>query len=193
LYSDARIAQPYVVRTYVAPERNAGDQEDAAALRLFAELLGGSGTTSYLAEKLQFDEQKAIYTSAFYGGMSLDRATFGLVIVPSDGVSLSEAETALDAAVAQFLVDGVDMDDLNRIKMQIRASEIYAQDNTRSLANLYGEALTSGLTVEDVQAWPSILDAVAPEAILDAARRVLNRDQAVTGWVMTKGSEEVMQ
>ena len=39
---DARVAQPYVMRTYLAPERNPGDQKEAAALRLLAELLGGN-------------------------------------------------------------------------------------------------------------------------------------------------------
>jgi zinc protease len=85
-FADPRVAQPYVVRTYLAPERNAGDQREAAALLLLAEVLGGSGQTSVLAQKLQFDTQVAVYTSAFYGGVSLDNTTFGLIIVPAEGV-----------------------------------------------------------------------------------------------------------
>ena len=56
-YKDARVSQPYVQRSYLAPERDPGEQEKAAALFLLAELLGGS-TTSYLNEKLQFDAAK---------------------------------------------------------------------------------------------------------------------------------------
>jgi len=44
--------------------------------------------------------------------------------------------------------------------------------------------LTSGLTVEDIQSWPDILQAVTEEDIKAAAREVLNKDQAVTGWVV---------
>ena len=40
--ADERVAQPYVIRTYLAPERNPGDQRQAAALTLLAELLGGN-------------------------------------------------------------------------------------------------------------------------------------------------------
>ncbi len=193
LYADARVGQPYVIRTYLAPERDAGSQEEAAALTLLAELLGGSGTTSYFAEKLQFDTQTAVYTSAFYSGRALDDANFGLVIVPTDDVSLEDAEAALDDAVAAFMKDGVDSANLERIKMQILASEIYAQDNIGSLARAYGAALTSGLTVEDVDAWPDILASISEEAIMEAAERVFDRKNAVTGWLMREDAKEVTQ
>jgi zinc protease len=192
-FADPRVAQPYVVRTYLAPERNAGDQREAAALLLLAEVLGGSGQTSVLAQKLQFDTQVAVYTSAFYGGVSLDNTTFGLIIVPAEGVGLDEAEAALDAAVAAFLEDGIDNDQLERIRTQIRASLIYEEDNIQSLARSYGMALTSGLTVADVEAWPEILKTVTEEEILDAAARVFDRRKAVTGWLTAPETEEVLQ
>jgi zinc protease len=182
-----------VVRTYLAPERDAGDQREAAALLLLAEVLGGSGQTSVLAQKLQFDTQVAVYTSAFYGGVSLDDTTFGLIIVPAEGVGLADAEAALDAAVAQFLEDGIDDDQLERIRTQIGASLIYEEDDIQSLARSYGMALTSGLTVADVEAWPEILNSVTEEEILDAAARVFDRKNAVTGWLTGPETEEVLQ
>ncbi len=148
-YKDARVAQPYVMRSYLAPERDSGDQEKAAALTLLAEILGG-GTTSFLTEKLQFDTKTAVYTGAFYGGMSLDDTTFELFVVPADGVSLAEAEAAMDAALAAFIETGVDPEQLERIKMQLRAAQIYERDNVDGIANRYGRALTSGLTIADV-------------------------------------------
>ena len=181
--ADTRVAQPYMIRTYLAPERNAGDQARAAALTVLAELLGGNATTSVLAKALQFNDPKAVYTSAFYDGVSLDTTTFGVVVVPVPGVSLSDAEAAVDAVLAGFLKDGVDIAAFDRIMTQIRASEIYAKDNTQGLARRYGEALTSGLTVADVQAWPQILQAVTPEDVMAAARDVLDRRHAVTGYL----------
>ena len=52
-----------------------------------------------------------------------------------------------------------------------------------SLANRYGRALTQGLTVEDVQAWPDILEAVTEEDIMTAARELFESDNSVTGWL----------
>jgi zinc protease len=192
-FEDPRVAQPYVIRTYLAPERDGGDQREAAALLLLAEVLGGSGQTSVLARKLQFDTQVAVYASAFYGDISLDDTTFGLVIVPAEGVSLADAEAALDTAVAEFLDEGIDDAQLERIRTQIRASLIYQEDDIQALARTYGMALTSGLTIEDVEAWPEILKSVTEEEILDAATRVLDRRNAVTGWLKSPETEEVMQ
>ena len=90
IYRDPRVSTEYVSRSYIAPERNAGDQTDAAALRILAELLGG-GTTSYLTEKLQFEQELAVYTGAFYSGVSLDDTTFNIIVVPQPSVSLEDA------------------------------------------------------------------------------------------------------
>lgn len=182
-YSDPRISQPYLIRSYLAPERDSGDQRKAAALTLLANLLGGDGTTSYLATKLQFDTQTAVYSSASYRGMSLDDTKFTFVVVPSPDVELPDAEAAMDEAIAGFIAEGPDPDDLERIKTQFRASEIYAMDSTSSRANRYGAALSIGLTVEDVQSWvPTVLDITAEE-IVDVAKEVLNRRSSVTGYV----------
>ena len=182
-YKDARVAQPYVSRSYLAPERDPGDQERAAALTVLAEMLGG-GTTSFLAEKLQFDNPTAVWTGAFYSGKALDKTTFDMIIVPSDGVSLSEAEAALDEALAAFMERGVDMEQLERIKMQLRASQIYARDNVDGIGQRYGSALAIGLTVQDVQNWPEVLQAVTADDIMQAARDLFREESSVTGWLM---------
>lgn len=189
-YRDPRVAQPYVQRSYLVPERDSGAQETAAALYLLSELLGG-GNTSYLANALQFDQQTAVYTGAFYSGVSLDKTNFNFLIVPAQGVSLQEAEDALDASVRKFLQEGVDEEQLDRIKLQLRASEIYARDNVDRIANRYGRALTSGLTVQDVQDWPNILQSVTADEILAVARELLRPEVSVTGWMMRP--EEVTQ
>ena len=190
-YADPRIGNNYMTRRYLVPERDPGDQQAAAALNLLARVLGGSSTTSVLAQKLQFENPVAVYTSAWYSGQSLDDGTFGLAIVPAPGVDLEEAERLLDTAVAEFLEEGIDAEQLDRIKMNIRASRIYSLDSVSNIANRYGRAMSVGLTVEDVESWPDILDAVTEEDILSAARTYLDRRSSVTGFVRT--SEEVTQ
>jgi len=183
IFRDARVAQPYVSRSYLAPERDVGAQREAAALTLLAELLGG-GTTSYFAERLQFESQKAVYTAAFYNGESLDDTDFTVLVVPADGVTLPEAEAAMDEAIESFLAKPIDTEALARIKMQIRAAQIYARDNVNSLANDYGSALASGLTVADVHDWPEVLASITPDEIIAAAKSVFNLDRSVTGYLM---------
>ncbi|MDR9393171.1 MAG: pitrilysin family protein [Roseovarius sp.] len=179
---DARVAQPYVSRSYLAPERDSGDQEKAAALTLLAQVLGG-GQTSLLAEKLQFGSGEAVHTAAYYGGQALDDTTFNLAVVPAAGVTLQQAEDAMDRVITEFLETGVDPAQLDRIKTQVRAEQIYARDDVGALARRYGRALTQGLTVADVKAWPDILQSVTADDVLAAAQEVLDRENSVTGWL----------
>jgi zinc protease len=188
---DARISQPYVSRSYLAPERNPGDQKQAAALEMLTSLLGGDGATSYLGQKLMFEDPKAVYVSAYYDGNSVDVGSLNLAIVPVPGVSLQDAEAAMDEAIAQFIEDGVDLEQLERLKTQIRASQIYAEDNIESLARTYGAELTIGLSIEDVEAWPALLGDVTPEEILEAARLVFDKSNAVTGYLSPPQADDL--
>ena len=194
-FEDPRIAQPYVVRSYLAPERDTGAQQEAAALLYLADLLGGDGATSLMGQALEFEQPNAVYTSAWYRGLSYDDTEFGLVVVPTPGRSLAQAEADMDAVIARFMAEGVDPEAFARIKTQIRASEIYALDSLQSRARRYGEALTSGLTVQDVQDWPDVLQAVTPEDVMAAAGRLFDKRRAVTGYASAPAAptEEVTQ
>ncbi|EAR52841.1 peptidase, M16 family protein [Oceanicola granulosus HTCC2516] len=192
-YEDPRVSQPYLVRTYLAPERDAGAQQKAAALVYLAELLGGSPFTSELGTALQFDTQTAVYTGAGYDGLSLDDTLLSISVVPTEGTGLAEAEAAVDAVLEEFLAEGPDPEAMERIRTALNASEIYARDNVSSLARRYGAALTSGLTVEDVQAWPGILQAVTAEDVMAAAAEVLDERRSVTAWVTAPETEELSQ
>ncbi len=187
---DERVAQPRLTRLYLAPSRKSSAQEEAAALVFLAELLGGSGATSVLGQALQFDTNTAVYAGAGYDGTALDDSMFNLMVVPAEGVSLEQAEAALDAELAAFLTEGPDPEAFERIRMQIRAREIYALDDVADLAERYGRALTSGLTLDDVKAWPEVLQAVTPEDVMRAAREVLDPRASVTGWLMSGAEDE---
>lgn len=196
VFEDPRVAQPYVLRSYLAPERDPGDQEEAAALFLLAEILGGS-QTSVLAEAMQFGSETALYAGAGYGPTSLDDTTFSVIAVPKPGVSLEDIEAEMDGVIQAFLDEG-DIDDaqLERLKFQINASQIFAQDNVQQVANRYGRALTSGLTIEDVQAWPQILQDVTEEDIIAAGRAAFDLNRSVTAYLArdeAPAQEEITQ
>ena len=191
VYRDPRVATPYVMRSYLSPNRLAGDQSEAAALTLLADVLGGGGITSLLGQRLQIEEGIALASGAFYRGLSYDRDTFGMYVVPNPDTTLEEAEARMDATLEYLLENGVDPERLARSKATLLADEIYAMDSQMGLAQRYGAALTSGLTVEDVHAWPEILQAVTEEDILTAAREVFNIRHSVTGYL--KGEEETSE
>ncbi|WP_405401976.1 M16 family metallopeptidase [Paracoccus sp. Ld10] len=180
--SDPRVAQPNMIRSVLAAERDPGAQEDAAALTVLAALLGGSSQTSYLAQQLTLPGQ-ALWAGASYDGLSLDRTEFMLSMIPAQGTTPEDAEAALDDVLAQFLAEGPDDADLERVKTRIRAEEIYSRDSAHGRAYDYGQGLSTSLTVQDVNDWPDILDAVTSEDVMAAARDVLEAP-AVTGWLL---------
>ena len=188
-FSDPRVSQPYVVRTYLARERDSGDQRAAAAQLLLAELLGGSSVNSIFNQELMIKNEIAVYTTASYRPTSLDVTTFSILVMPTDAIAPEAAEQAMDDVVAAFLESDVDPGHLARIQARIRAESIYEQDNVTDLALKYGQALTAGLELEDVEAWPDVIGSITGEEIIEVARTVFDRDQSVTGWLMREESE----
>jgi zinc protease len=188
-FTDPRVGQPYVIRSYIAPAREAGEQAVPAALTVLADVLGGTAATSVLGRALEFEGRIAVQTGAYYDATALDGSLFTLVVVPAEGVTLDAAEAALDAALARFLETGVTAEELDRIKAQLRAAEIYARDSAGGLARRVGAALTTGLTLDDVEAWPEALQAVTVDDVMATARDVLDRRRAVTGRIMAEAGQ----
>jgi zinc protease len=177
---DARAGQPFLRRSYLAPPRRAGDQAEAAALAVLAELLGGSPVTSVLGRELVMGDGVALDAGASYTDTGLDPRTFDLHVVPKPGVGLAEAEAALDAALARFVAAGPEAGDLERIAGRVRAAEIYELDDLSARASRVGEGLTSGLTLDDIAAWPGLLRQVSAAEVQMAAASVLRIENSVT-------------
>ena len=186
---DVRAAQPSVSISYLAPSYNQGPLEDAYALEVLAEVLAGS-TTSRLYRALVVDQAIAASAGAWYSGDSLDDGRFGFWIVPVMDVSINDAEAALRAEIDRLLTEGVTEAELERVKQRIRASLIYARDSVSSIARWYGSRLTTGLTVDDIGAWPDRIQAVTVDEVNAAARKVLVDDMSVTGVLLPDVSEQ---
>lgn len=180
---DPRVAQPVMVRTILAPERNPGEQDKAAALTVLAALLGGSQQTSVLGRGLVLTGT-ALHAGASYDGFSVDPTTFNLSLVPVPGVTPEEAEAKFDAVLAGFARTGPDADQLERVRMAIKAERIYDRDSAHGRAYDYGQGLATGLTVEDVNAWPDLLAAVTAEDVRAVAAELVASPATVTGWLI---------
>ena len=64
-----------------------------------------------------------------------------------------------------------------------------SRTSVQTLADDYGRSLTSGLTLDDIAAWPDVLQAVTEEDVMEAARLVFDRRRSVTGYVMPENAE----
>lgn len=186
--ADQRVRQPSVSRAYLAPSYRTAEGEDAYALDVLSVVLGG-GSTSRLYRSLVVEQGIAAGAGAYYGGTSLDDNRFVIYATPRPGHSLAELEAALDAEVHRLIIEGVKPDEVERAKTRLIADTIYDLDSQASLARTFGSALTTGMEVADVLAWPERIRAVSGEDIVAAAKEVLLLRQSVTGLLESAPAE----
>ncbi|MBI1774339.1 MAG: insulinase family protein [Proteobacteria bacterium] len=172
-------------RSYLAPSYQNGPSEHAYALQVLAEVLG-SGPTSRLERALVRDGGAATRAGAGYAPDPIGPSTFDVYASPREGRTVEECEAAIDQVLARLLADGVEADEVERAKLRMQASYLYALDSTRGPARLFGEALVRGRTIADIEAWPERIAKVTREDVERAARAVIRLESSVTGVLLPK-------
>lgn len=181
--ADPRVEQPVLRRYYLVPSATTAAAGQSQALDVLAQLMGG-GANSYLYRALVIDKPLAISAGASYSGTALDSTQFAISASPKPGVEFADIEKAMDAVIADLAQNPVPSADLERVKTQLIAAAIYAQDNQATLARWYGAALTTGLSVSDIRAWPERIAAVTAEQVRQAAAAWLDKKRSVTGYLI---------
>jgi zinc protease len=181
--ADPRVEQPGVRRYYLVPSATTAAAGESPALDVLAQLMGG-GSNSYLYRALVVDKPLAVSAGAGYQGTSLDDTQFVISASPQPGVAFAEVEKAIDGVIAEVAQNPVPAADLERVKTQLIAEAIYAQDNQATLARWYGGAITVGLSVDDIIGWPDRIRAVSAEEVRDVAKKWLDKKRSVTGYLI---------
>ena len=181
--ADPRATQPSLRRMYLAPSDSTAASGESEALDVLAFVLG-NGSSSRLYRTLVIDKGIAVGASAGYDGTALDYAHLDVSATPKTGTTLPQIEAAMDAILAEVADKGVTADELERAKNRLIAEAVYAQDNQATLARWFGAALTTGSTVEQVQAWPDRVREVTAESVRAVARRYLDKRRSVTGYLI---------
>jgi zinc protease len=181
--SDPRVEQSSVKRYYLVPSAATAAVGESPALDVLAQLMG-SGSNSYLYRALVIDRPLAVSADAGYQGTSLDPTQFMISVSPKPGVEFAEVEKVIDSVISDIGQNTVRAEDLERVKTQLIAEAIYAQDNQATLTRWYGGALTTGLGIDDLRSWPDRIRAVTAEQVRDAAQKWLDKKRSVTGYLI---------
>jgi zinc protease len=183
--ADARV--PIFSRLYRVPSYVQGMPGQGEGLEVYAQLLGGD-QTSQLYRVLVEQKKLATDVGASYDGYVRDAGEFSVYAVPRPGVTLDQLEKAVDQVLQVNTLALPRDNDLTRAKTELVASVTYRRDSQFSLASAYGQALTIGLTVDDVNEWPAHIRAVNAEAVRKAAQ-LLTKRQAVTAYLIPGGAK----
>ena len=177
---DDRVTEPGWQRSYLAPSHNSRADGDPDALEVLSQILGG-GATSRLYRLLVIEKAIATSAAASYQGSALDYGQFYIQATPRIGQTVPVLEQEIEKVLAQLRKDGVSADEVNHAKSQMIAAAVYAQDNQQTMAQIFGEVLATGRSIEDIVAWPDRIQAVTPERVNAAAKAVLQPENSVTG------------
>ena len=179
---DPRVRQPSWSRTFLAPSYTEGATEQAYALQVLAEVLGGA--TGPLYRSLVVEQKLAVSAGAYFEPDRLGPGTFGFYASPRPGVSMEKLEAAMEAELAKVVDKGVTEKEARRARGRLQAEAVYARDSLGTGARVLGGALAIGLTVEDVESWPERIGAVTVPEINAAAGDVIGQAASVTALLL---------
>jgi zinc protease len=183
MMDDPRLAQPSVYRSYLVPSYATAKRDEAEALDVLAQILGG-GSNSWLYRRLVVDKRLATSAGAAYQGSAVDPTQFAVYATPQPDTALPDLENEIDAVIAEIATDGVAADELERAKTRMIADATYAQDDQSSMARWFGVALSTGSTVQDVLTWPDRIKAVTAAQVQSAAKTWLDKRRSATGYLV---------
>lgn len=177
--ADERVSQPSFRRVFEVPSERTAEPGESEALDVLADVLGG-GSNSRLYRRLVAEKGLAANAGAYYQSGSLDDSKLMIYATPRDGVSLDDLGKAIDEVVAELAAKGPTTEEVDRAVKKVVAASIRAQDNQASLARIFGQALATGGSIDEVRSWPARLRKVAVGDVKTAAERWLVSERAVT-------------
>ncbi len=182
--TDERVRQPSWSRSYLAPSLARGDRAQAYPLQVLADILGGQSGRLYRA--LVVERQVAVSAGAAYDSDAVDLSSFAVWATPRPGVTIEAVERAMDEELSALLRDGVQIVEVERARTRLRAASVLARDALGTAPRVIGAALMSGISIDELEAWPRRIADVTAEQVTAAARAVLDDTRSVTGHLLQK-------
>lgn len=173
----AQAELPYILMGFRAPALNDPETDwEPYALELLAGVLDGNASAR-LNQELVRDSQTAIEVGAGYSMLSRGRQSlFLLEGTPSQGKTVADLEAALLQQVEKIKSSGVTAEELQRVKAQVIAADVYKRDSMFYQAMEIGQLETMGYSWKILDDYQARLEAVTPEQVQEVARKYLVRD-----------------
>ena len=166
---------PYLAMGYKTPVLTAlapSDQWEAYALEVLAYILDG-GNSARLAKHLVRGNQIATSTSVDYDLYSRLSTLFSLSGIPTEKHTVAELEAALREQIQQLQTTLVTKTELERIKIQLQAEEVYKRDSLFYQGMQIGMLTTVGLDWRLLDQYLDQIKAITPEQIQQVAKKYL--------------------
>ncbi len=167
---------PHLIMAYHAPTlRDAEKDSVSYALEVLAGVLDGN-ESARLNKALVREQQVAGEVGAGYDSTARGPGMFTLEGTPSEGKSVAELEAALREQLAKLVRDGVSAEELQRVKAQVTANEVYKRDSVFYQAMQIGQLESIGLGYKAIPVMLKKIQQVTAQQVQQAARDILQDD-----------------
>lgn len=185
---DDKVEQPEFSRYYLAPSQNTDGKEYCYALVILSKILGEE-STSRLYKKLVMENKTAASISSSYDDLQSGPAVFAISAIPTEKTSLDLLEAQINSEIFNIVQKGITEKELQRTKKSIIADTIYAREDLKTLAYIYGQAMASGLGTDYVEKWEENIRAVKLQDVNNASKFIFKDEKSVTG-ILEKTNEK---
>ena len=174
---------PYLMMGYKVPVLNTAKPEwEAYALEVLAGILDG-GNGARLSTRLVRGKEIAVSAGTGYDMTSRLPDMFLLEATPAEGKNVFDLEYALKEEVYQLQNELVSQDELQRIKAQVLANDIYQKDSNFYQAMQLGLLETVGIGWQKADAYVRNINKVTAEQVREVARKYLIDDSLTVAYL----------
>lgn len=174
---------PYLLMGYKVPVLKTAQPEwEAYALEVLAGILDG-GNSARLPARLVRGKQIAVAAGAQYGMTSRLPEMFMLEATPAEGKSVFDLEYALKDQVYQLQSELVSPEELQRVKAQVLANDIYQKDSNFYQAMQLGLLETVGIGWQKADEYVAKINRVTAEQVREVARKYLIDDTLTVAYL----------
>lgn len=167
---------PYVLMAYRVPGlKNPADDWEPYALDMLESILSGNDAAR-LPRTLVKTDLVATSAGASYDGLGRGPSFFYLSGTPVAGRSAEQMEQNLRREVKRVVDEGVTEEELNRVKAQVIAAQVFQRDSMFFQARQIGTMETIGFSYRDLDLYIEKLKQVTADQVREVTRKYLIDD-----------------
>lgn len=173
---------PYLLLGFHVPNLTPKTEEEAYALDVLAAVLAG-GKSARLPQQLIREQQIAVSADAGYQAVARFPSLLSFDAVPANGRSVSDVRAALLAEAERLKREPISKEELERVKAQVVAEDVYRRDSMFGEATTIGALETVGLSWRLMDEYVARIRAVTPEQVQRVAKKYLVQPNMTVAWL----------
>lgn len=167
----------------------AKNPQDAYALTIIKNVLD-SGISSRLQDRLVRDKKVLTALSVSYDPYNRGDSLFSVSALPADGISLQEAEKAIQDEINILKTELIQPKEVERVTAKFVANLIYSQDDIVGQSKMIGNLEINGLNYRLIDQLPQHFETVTPQDIQRVANIYFVRDNLSTLYLSSENKTQ---